>query len=69
MADDAKSVKVSLHPMHQQVLANLAILRAATAPDKRTLKAIEVLQKIDEELKTIHCPVMSLFVKFEQYKK
>lgn len=69
MADDAKIVEVSLHPMHLQVLANLAILRAATAPDEITRKAIEVLQKIDDDLKKIGCPVMSFFVKFEQYKK
>jgi hypothetical protein len=42
-------VKIDLHPMHLQVIANLALLKAAK-PSDETAKAIKALEKVKAAL-------------------
>lgn len=62
MATGSKSVKIDLHPMHQQLLANLAVLEASKDP--RAKKAIKVLKDVDKALQSIECGQMSIDVTF-----
>jgi hypothetical protein len=65
VAEDEKLL-VNLHPMHEQVLANLELLKAATQGDPVIKLAIEVLTKVDLDLKRIGCWHMGVYVTFKK---
>ena len=62
MANGAKSVTIDLHPIHQQLLANLALLRASNDP--KAAEAIKKLEAIEKQVKAIECDQMGIIVTF-----
>ena len=69
MAEE-RTVSIDLHPMHEQLKANLMLLRAATPVEDRVerdvyVRAIEVLAKVEEDLKVIQCWHMGVRVIFK----
>jgi hypothetical protein len=65
MAPDGPNVKIDLHPMHLQVLANLQVLKSAKTLDAAGQKALTVLQDVDEKLRSIGCIAMGIFASFK----
>jgi hypothetical protein len=58
-------VKIDLHPMHLQVLAHLAILKAGTPTDDKAKRAIDALTQCDAALRSITCSGMGVFINFK----
>jgi hypothetical protein len=66
MADEAVKVRVDLHPMYDQVLANIALLEAGSPADDVTSRALEVLKNVDNQLRSIFCGGMGVFVYYRK---
>jgi hypothetical protein len=70
VAENARTVTIDLHPMHEQVRAHLEFLRTAgPTGDKEEREVLEralrVLATVDEQLKTIQCWHMGVRVIFK----
>ena len=58
-----RTVKVDLHPMHCQLIANLALLRASKDP--KVLQMVKKLEAIEKQLAEIGCNQMGIEASFD----